>query len=196
MTSRQAGRAKPGGAKQRMLDSAVTLLRERGAAGVTIDAVLAHSGAPRGSVYHHFPGGRTELIVGAARQAGEFITALIDAAAAEGDPARAMDRFVGFWKQSLAATDYTAGCPVVALAVDGRHVTAEAAALTREIFTGWQTRLADLLVGHAVPAARARRLATLAVAAIEGAVILCRAHRDTGPLDDIAAEIPHLLGTP
>ena len=40
-----------------MLTSALALLRERGANGVTLDAVLAHSGAPRGSIYHHFPGG-------------------------------------------------------------------------------------------------------------------------------------------
>ena len=61
-----------------MLDSAVLLLRERGAAGVTVDAVLAHSGAPRGSVYHHFPGGRNELILGALRQAGDYIAVIVD----------------------------------------------------------------------------------------------------------------------
>jgi TetR/AcrR family transcriptional repressor of lmrAB and yxaGH operons len=56
-----------GRTRDRMLLSAVTLLRERGRNGVTLDAVLAHSGAPRGSIYHHFPGGRDQLVLEAAQ---------------------------------------------------------------------------------------------------------------------------------
>src|SRR5436309_709279 len=115
-------------AKQRMLNSAVVLLRERGAAGVSIDAVLAHSGAPRGSVYHHFPGGRAELIISAARLAGDYISGLLDTAIGSGDPARTVTKFSELWKRSLHDSDFRAGCPVVALAVDSRDTLPEAAA--------------------------------------------------------------------
>jgi AcrR family transcriptional regulator len=63
-----------------MILSAAALLREYGASATSIDQVLAHSGAPRGSVYHHFPGGRTQLIDEAVALAGDFIAGLIDAA--------------------------------------------------------------------------------------------------------------------
>jgi len=179
-----------------MLNSAVFLLRERGAAGVTVDAVLAHSGAPRGSVYHHFPGGRNELILGAARLSGDFITAMVDEATRDGDAQQVMARFIAFWKHSLTSTDYRAGCPVVALAVDSREDIPDAATLVREIFTQWQTRLADLLTADGFPAERAGRLATLIVAAVEGAIILARARRDLSALDDIHTEIAPLLGAP
>jgi len=53
-----------------MILSAAALLREYGASATSIDRVLAHSGAPRGSVYHHFPGGRTQLIDEAVALAG------------------------------------------------------------------------------------------------------------------------------
>ena len=56
--------------RARMLDSTALLLRERGVGGVTVDAVLAHSGAPRGSVYHHFPGGRNQLLLEALEASG------------------------------------------------------------------------------------------------------------------------------
>lgn len=173
-----------------MLASAVALLRERGASGVTVDAVLAHSGAPRGSVYHHFPGGRNELILGAVRQAGDHITGLIPG---EGPPRRVLEGFVAFWKQTLRDTDYLAGCPVVALAVDRRPELPDAGRLVGEIFTAWQEKLRQLLVADGAPEERARRLATLMVAAVEGAVILCRAPRDAGPLDDVLAELVPLL---
>ncbi|MDX8031305.1 TetR/AcrR family transcriptional regulator [Lentzea sp. BCCO 10_0856] len=181
------------GTKQRMLDSAVLLLRERGAAGVTVDAVLAHSGAPRGSVYHHFPGGRNEMVLGAVRQAGDYIATMVSESAAESDVRQMMDRLVAFWKRALTRTDYRAGCPVAAMAMDSRDLVPDAGDVVREIFTSWQTSLAKALAANGFAAQRAQRLATLVVSAIEGAIILCRAHRDLGPLDDVLVEIAPLL---
>lgn len=186
---------KPGQSKQRMLNSAVLLLRERGAAGVTVDAVLEHSGAPRGSVYHHFPGGRNELLVSAARLAGDTITALIDDVTADVTPRAMVAGFAGFWKRELVRSDYLAGCPVVAMAVGGGHDLPEAGEVVREIFARWQERLGEMLVANGVADDRAQRLATLTVAAVEGAIILCRAQRRTEPMDDVVAELAPLLGS-
>jgi AcrR family transcriptional regulator len=176
-----------------MLDSAVVLLRERGAGRVSVDAVLAHSGAPRGSVYHHFPGGRKELITGAVRRAGDYIVHAIDRAAESGDPQQVLDMFVRFWTRTLRESDFRAGCPVLAVAIDGDEDVPEAAALVREIFAAWHDRLTRLLAGNGVDDERARRLATLTVAAIEGAIALCRAQKSETPLQDVAAELRPLL---
>ena len=83
-----------------MLISAAELLRERGAAGVTIDEVLARSGAPRGSVYHHFPEGRNQILAEALAYAGEEITGVIDEAAANGGMFL-VRKFVVFWEELL-----------------------------------------------------------------------------------------------
>src|SRR3712207_8589123 len=52
-----------------------TLFRssERGVQGTSFADVLEHSGAPRGSIYHHFGGGKTQLAEEATRWAGEYI---------------------------------------------------------------------------------------------------------------------------
>jgi AcrR family transcriptional regulator len=180
--------------RQRMLDSAVLLLRERGAAGVTVDAVLTHSGAPRGSVYHHFPGGRNEIVLGAVRLAGDYITTMVDQSVAEGDARRTVERIGRFWKKALTNTDYKAGCPVVAMAIDSREHIPDAAELVREIFARWHTSLSNLLSANGFSAERSERLATLIVSSIEGAIILCRANGDLKPLDDVLAELTPLLG--
>lgn len=180
--------------RTRMVNSAITLLRERGANGVSIDAVLAHSGAPRGSVYHHFPGGRDEIVLTAANTAADFITKLIDEAAASNDPRRLIEQFVAFWNMALTASDYRAGCPIVSLAVDSREDQPEATELVRLTFADWHAKVAALLRRNGLTPKRASARATLAIAAIEGAVILCRAQRSSKPLDDVSAELVALLG--
>ncbi|MFI7677394.1 TetR/AcrR family transcriptional regulator [Actinophytocola sp. NPDC049390] len=170
--------------RERMVRSAAELLREHGAAATSIDRVLAHSGAPRGSVYHHFPGGRTQLIEEAVALSGDFIAGLIDAA----EPRAVVDRFFSLWRRWLVDSDFQAGCPIVSVTVTG-----ETPHLAAGVFTRWTDGLAASLTGHGVPEARARRLAVFVIAAVEGAVVMCRAEASLAPLDAAAEEITELL---
>jgi AcrR family transcriptional regulator len=179
-----------------MVASAIALLRERGAAAVTIDAVLAHSGAPRGSVYHHFPGGRDQLLLTAGHSAAAYITNLIDEAAASNDPIALIERFVDFWKRSLISTEYSAGCPVVSLAVNARDDLPEAAELVRDTFAAWHRHLTAVLTHAGRSQDAAASLATMAICAIEGAILLCRAQCSPEPLDQVAMHLRSAIGAP
>ncbi|OWY59044.1 TetR family transcriptional regulator, partial [cyanobacterium TDX16] len=53
------------GSKQRIQTVALDLLSRHGYAGTGIKAVSEASGLPYGSIYHHFPGGKEELVVSA-----------------------------------------------------------------------------------------------------------------------------------
>lgn len=170
--------------RARMLASALALLRERGPNAVTLDSVLAHSGGPRGSIYHHFPGGRNQLMIEAAKLGADSVAGIVEAHGK--DPLAALDGLVEFWKQSLYDSDFRAGCPIVALTVDGADSIAEVAELTRSSFQRMSTTLATLLCEAGASPLQARQMASVAVAALEGAVILCRAERSTRPLDDVA----------
>ena len=52
-------------ARERMIDSAQRLLARRGYGAATFSAVLSDSHAPRGSIYHHFPDGKDQLVAAA-----------------------------------------------------------------------------------------------------------------------------------
>ncbi|WP_449487266.1 TetR/AcrR family transcriptional regulator [Streptomyces griseorubiginosus] len=107
-----------GGSRDRMVLSAAALLGEFGAGATSIDRVLAHSNAPRGSVYYHFPDGRAQLIDEAVALAGDFIAGLIDAATQADDALTAIDTFFGIGAQRLVDSDFRSGCPIVAVAVE------------------------------------------------------------------------------
>jgi TetR/AcrR family transcriptional repressor of lmrAB and yxaGH operons len=180
--------------REKMLVSSVELLRERGVGGVTVDAVLSRSQSPRGSVYHHFPGGRNEIISEALALAGDTISGIIERTAAQGSLA-ALRRFGKFWKKNLLDSDFNAGCPVVSVAVGGSSDDQHLQPAVADIFQRWHQALVEAIIADGVDAQRAHRLATMAVAAIEGAVILCRVQRSTAPLDDVIAEFGSLVAS-
>ena len=175
-----------------MLSTAAEVLREKGAAGVTIDEVLARSGAPRGSVYHHFPDGRSQLLTEALQFAGDSITALIDDAAAQGCVAL-VRQFVAFWERTLAESDYAAGCPVVAAAIGSDDDDPALSGIAGGIFTRWRDALTRTFVADGFDTADAASLAVTCIASLEGAVVLCRSIRSSEPLREVAQQIEFLI---
>jgi AcrR family transcriptional regulator len=181
-------------ARTRMIQSAALLFRERGVEGTAFADVLEHSGAPRGSVYHHFPGGKLQLAEEATRYAGDFIAAGLAAALEHDDPITALETFIDVWIAILRDSDYEAGCPIVAATLEGKRAPgARQAAATA--FTNWEQLLTGAISRYEIPPARARSLATLIIASIEGAVVLARAQQTTEPLQRVAAELRELAET-
>jgi AcrR family transcriptional regulator len=179
--------------RDRMVVSAALLIRERGARATSIDDVLQHSRAPRGSVYHHFPGGRDQLLREATEYAGTYIAGRIEAGAADG-PVALFDALVDGYRRELREGDYRAGCPVAAVAIEARaDGDATLQQTAADAFDRWLTLLAANLVAAGIAPARAERLAALAVAGIEGGLILAQARRELEPFDAAAAEIRDLI---
>jgi TetR/AcrR family transcriptional repressor of lmrAB and yxaGH operons len=181
-----------GSTRHRMLLAAADLLREKGAAAVTVDEVLSRSGAPRGSVYHHFPDGRSQLLVEALHHAGDSITAVIDQAADQGC-VRLVRQFVAFWERTLADSDFTAGCPVVAAAIGSADDEPALTAIAGGIFGRWRDALTRAFVADGFDDADAASLAVTCIAALEGAVVLCRSTRTAEPLHAVAKQIEFLI---
>jgi AcrR family transcriptional regulator len=175
-----------------MVESAALLFREQGYSGTGFRDVIDHSGAPRGSIYHHFPGGKSELAAETVRYAGEVVAARLERAARKGDPVVALRSYLDGWRRALEDSGFRAGCPVLAVAIE-THDDAAVADATAEVFERWEQMFAETLREAGVPRARATRVATLTVAAIEGAVVLCRAERSTAPLLDVGRELEGVI---
>ena len=187
-----AQRRTRGSTRITMLRSAADLLRERGAAGVTIDAVLARSGSPRGSVYHHFPEGRSQLLREALEFAGEQITEAIHQAAG-GDGTALLRRFAELWRDALVSSDYSAVSPVLAAAVGSGQDEQQLSAVAADIFRRWRDASIEAFVREGFHRAEAAALAHTTISALEGAVALCRATRSPEPLDDVTREMEFLI---
>ena len=182
-----------GGVRARMVEGAVRLLATSGVEGTSFAEVLAATGSPRGSVYHHFPGGKPELLHAALDLASERGLAAMEAI--RGQPAvLVVTRFLSLWRELLERSHLTAGCAVVAVTVAAGDDDLLSHAGT--IFRNWTNLLTELCTAGGIDREPARRLAVTVISATEGAVALCRAERSLEPFEDISAVLLSLAETP
>src|SRR6266705_156485 len=157
--------------RERMVRSAASLIRTRGVNATSFSEVLADSGAPRGSIYHHFPQGKEQLAEDAIRWTSERVLAHQRACRAT-TPAGVLDCFIDMWRQVVLAAGGAAGCVVAGVAIDTVAADRSAMDLVRATFRSWVDLLDEQLVAVGVPGRRASRIAVAVVAGMEGALIL------------------------
>lgn len=179
-------------ARDRLVVTAIDLIRRQGVAATGLSQLLERSGAARRSLYLNFPGGKAELIADATATAGKLTAAAIDRLAVDGDPATVIRRFVAGWTEALRATDFTAGCPIVAAAL-GRSEAGAAADTAGAVFTDWERRLTGHLQAAQLSPRDAAELATMTVAAVEGAIVMCQATKSDEPLRRVEAGLVELF---
>jgi TetR/AcrR family transcriptional regulator, lmrAB and yxaGH operons repressor len=166
-------------AREAMIQAAWLLIAERGLEGMATREVLARTGAPRGSVYHHFPGGRSELIEAAIDHSRQWMLEQIGAIDAT-SPDAVVAGYIAIWRRVLEVTDFRAGCAVTG-AVTGGHdptVLAQARAAFESAIDALEAQFRQVGLKPDEAAQRARLLTYAA----EGAVILARAQRSVEPL--------------
>jgi len=175
-----------------MIKSAAALIASRGLSATSFSDVLDESGAPRGSIYHHFPDGKVQLAEDALRWTSDRVLAYLQAGT-ERTPADVLGRFIGMWRRVVLASNGTSGCSVTGVAVDSAVDDGPLMELVRVIFRSWIDVLAQQLEATGIPATRARAIALVALAGMEGALILCRAEGGAEPLETVAGELMRLL---
>jgi TetR/AcrR family transcriptional repressor of lmrAB and yxaGH operons len=183
-----------------MVRSAAALIGSRGVSATSFSDVLATSGAPRGSIYHHFPDGKRQL----AQDAVHWTSGRVLAFQSGGDartPTHVLERFIGMWRDVVIGSSGSAGCVVAGVAIDTASGPASDDAdsglldVVRSTFRAWVNLLEEQLHDVGLSPARAATVAVTTLAAMEGALILCRAEGSVAPLDAVAGELLRMVAS-
>ena len=182
--------------RDRMIDAAVDALRRDGVAGMSFTDLLIASGAARGAIYHHFPGGKSELVVEAVtRNADDVRRRLVDLA--HGSPRVVVDEFLSLIRPVVQESSAGSGCAVAAAAMaasDQRdYESLQQAAATA--VTSWIGVLKESLHAGGMDGTAAADLATLLVTTLEGAHVLARAEGRIDPFDQAARALRALVAS-
>src|SRR5579862_2136587 len=176
------------GSRKRMVASAASLIGARGTSATSFSDALAHSHAPRGSIYYHFPDGKRQLVAEAVRWTTDQVLAYQRSCTAV-EPAGVVEHFVNLFRRSLEASECRAGCPVAGVAIAAYADDEETRDLVRASFRSWTELLAHQLTRTGIPPRSARALSVTTVAAVEGALILSRAEGNQAPLEEVAGDL-------
>jgi TetR/AcrR family transcriptional repressor of lmrAB and yxaGH operons len=179
-----------GASKQAFVGATQELLRRRGYTASGLGEIVARSGAPKGSLYFHFPGGKQELAIAAmersAKQLRDAMVAILDSSE---DAEEAIGRLVGALAAGLEASDFADGCPIATVALETSSESEPMRAAAQAAFESWVEVLTQRLTRAGVEPAPAEQRALFVLAAIEGALILARARRDVAPLVAVSSQL-------
>jgi len=175
-----------------MVSTAAALIGTRGVSATSFSDVITASGAPRGSIYHHFPEGKKQLAIEAVRWTSARVLAH-QRTCPTTTPAAVLNWFVAMWRNVVVTSHGTAGCVVAGVAVDSQEGEDGLISIVGATFTAWTDLLTEQLRAAGLPVDRCHPVALTTLAAMEGALILCRAEGGPGPLDTVAEELLRLL---
>ena len=161
--------------------AAATLFRRNGFSATGINEIVKVSGAPKGSLYHYFPGGKDEIAVAAVRFAGNALVATLEKLAQEHQSGAAL---IQAYCQLLAGwmtkSGFRDGCPITTTLLESAPQALDVAAAGRDVFAGWHAVITRALIRDGLGTPEAVELSTLTISAIEGALILGRRFRLEG----------------
>ena len=177
----------PNDTRARMIEATVEALQRRGVAGMSFTEVLAASGGARGAIYHHFPGGKTQIVAEAATRNGQDVRAHLGALPTD-SPLAVVQAFLAAIRPVVQASASGGGCAVAAITV---HVGADAdndalLQVAADAFVSWADTLAERLTTAGLTPDEAADLAAMLIAMLEGAHVTCRAAGTIQPFDHAA----------
>jgi TetR/AcrR family transcriptional regulator, lmrAB and yxaGH operons repressor len=176
-----------------MIETTAGLVHRQGFHGTSLNEILEQSGAPRGSLYYHFPGGKEELVLEATRQGVARITQFLNEIFSEApDTAEAVRAFIEAAAHELRDSGFVFGCPVAPIILDSPE-SSVLAETCREALEEWQQVLVEGLGSAGIQQGRVESLATVIVCGLEGGLIWARSRRDIAPLDAVAEELASMV---
>ena len=182
------------GTRERLLSAMRDALRRRGYHGVGLNELLAAAKAPKGVLYHHFPGGKAELAVQAIDSVVAQISADLDhILQRNADPVEAMAHWMGSALKVLEKSGFERGCPLATIALESTPEDETIRSALAQGFAAIRSRLATVLTKAGMGEAPARSTAALIVSAYEGALLQARVAGHVQPMRDTSAALLDLV---
>lgn len=180
--------------RDRIIETTCQLLEAQGYHATSLNQILAASGAPKGSLYYYFPGGKEELAAAAVEQSAHIVADRISSSlAAVEDPAEAVRRFVLTLADQLRATDFRGGGPITTVALEAVTASRRVNLACQAAYRQWGDAFRDKLLTTACSREEAAELATVIIASLEGAILLSRIGRTAAPLEQLAPLLYQLI---
>ena len=180
--------------RDRLIAAMLSALRSKGYHGVGLNELLRDAAAPKGVLYHHFPGGKAELAIAA-------IDAVVDQIFAaqtkllqrHANPVDALGAWMNSAQKLLAASGFEQGCPLATIALESTPDDVEVRQALALGFARIREPLQQALELAGIETLRARQLAALIVSAYEGALLQARVAGRVDTMEDTVSALVDMV---
>lgn len=182
------------GTRDRLVEAARHLFWERGYTATGLSDILAHAGANSGSFYHFFES-KDALLRTVLETYADAIEPMLLAPVRPRvrRPLDLVTLLLGSYRERLAQTACTYGCPIGRLALEIDAENTPAHGLIARNFERWTAAVAEAVRLEGI--ADADDVATFVLAVMEGAVMQSRAHRSLAPYDAALRQMTRYLAS-
>ncbi len=181
--------------RSKMIHAAAELFRQRGYHATAFSDVIQASGAPRGSTYFHFPGGKQELAREAIAMAGDEIEQLVASAAEQADDPTSLVLALGdAVALRLEGSGYRSGCAIATMVLELAPYEEDLSSEFEAVFMRWSDALAREFEQRGMTAGGAAAAANLVISTFEGALVLSRAARRIEPFRAAVQAVGEFIG--
>lgn len=165
--------------KERLIHAAAGLFRTHGYHGVGLSDLLSAAKAPKGSLYHHFPNGKSDLALAAATWASDGMLRIIAQSFADAPGFHEGAKTLCYKLAKLfdLANQWT-GCPISATLFIGPE-NEDFRIHTQLLYDGWIAEVRDHAERFGMTESEAQQISEHMFILIQGAWMLARARRDT-----------------
>ncbi|MCY8580207.1 TetR/AcrR family transcriptional regulator [Bacillus haynesii] len=182
--------------RDKILRAASRLFRKQGYHATGLSQITAESGAPRGSLYYYFPGGKEELAQEAIQLTGERIKAyILSVIRREADPVKAFQSYIQMMDDGIEEyiMEENDDIPIVSVAAETWSFSERLRQTCEQVYQDWQLVYQDKLLQSGYAPETAETLSVAIQAMIVGAFVLSVTKKSGRPLSAAAEQIPFLL---
>lgn len=177
-----------------MIKSTAYLLQRNGYAGTGINDIIQHSGAPKGSLYYHFPNGKEQLAIEAVRWTKQNVTAFIKETLSQYDDAvESIKHFVLDSAKRFEENNYFQGVPITALVLETAATSDELRKACQEVFEAWSKEFANKLLLNGYSESEAKVLGDTINIMIQGGFVVSLARKNADALKTVASNISLIM---
>jgi len=167
--------------RKKLVDATASLMRRQGFHATGLAQIVSESGAPRGSLYFYFPGGKDDLAIAALEASSDAWRAqILTAVSAAADLNAAVDALLTTLADELEASGWVNGCPVATVALESPSEPVRQ--MISAHFDQWLAIARQLMAQFGIADDIAEQLAVVALSAIEGGLLLSRVKHSRAPL--------------
>ncbi|MCQ6279323.1 TetR/AcrR family transcriptional regulator [Bacillus sp. EB600] len=180
--------------KSMIIDNATTLFQKKGYKGVGLNEILKVCKITKGSLYHHFPNGKEELLIACLRLMNETIKTKMAGIfhkypSTQTATVATIELMLDDFERDGMITGYTFSSIVYEMASLSEPVRNACA----DSFSKIQMIVSNKLVEDGFSKESADSIALMVTASIEGGILLCLAQKSSDPLKIVSKGLPNLL---